>query len=61
MIQSLLQSRGGLGRHNRPHLLCSLGVRVLHKRLEALPLLKSGNLLDQAEGAEYQMQRVQRH
>lgn len=45
----------------RPHLLCSLWVGVLHKGLEALALLKGGNLLDQAKGAEHQVQRVQCH
>jgi hypothetical protein len=42
------------------HLLGGVGVGVLHEGLEALALLKGGNLLHQAERAEDQVQRVQR-
>ena len=42
------------------YLLGGVGVGVLHKGLEALALLKGGNLLHQAERAEDQVQRVER-
>lgn len=43
------------------HLLGSLSICVLHECLEALALLKGGDLLDQAECREDQVQSVECH